>query len=101
MLFRSSERGFRLLDDDFLTKCFEGDAASIELVLRKVGFKGAGRSYPGICGESAEPFGEAGYPGYRQYRGETECGSTALCSDLGGQMFMMMRDRHSASILLL
>ena len=27
-------RGFRLLDDDFLTKCFEGDTASIELVLR-------------------------------------------------------------------
>ena len=26
-------RGFRLLDDDFLTKCFEGDTASIELVL--------------------------------------------------------------------
>ncbi len=24
-------RGFRLLDDDFLTKCFEGDTASIEL----------------------------------------------------------------------
>ncbi len=29
-------RGFRLLDDDFLTKCFEGDKASIELVLRIV-----------------------------------------------------------------
>ena len=29
-------RGFRLLDDDFLTKCFEGDTASIELVLRIV-----------------------------------------------------------------
>ena len=27
-------RGFRLLDDDFLTKCFEGNTASIELVLR-------------------------------------------------------------------
>ena len=27
-------RGFRLLDDDFLTKCFEGDTASIELVLQ-------------------------------------------------------------------
>ena len=25
-------RGFRLLDDDFLTKCFEGDTARIELV---------------------------------------------------------------------
>ncbi len=23
-------RGFRLLDDDFLTKCFEGDTAIIE-----------------------------------------------------------------------
>ncbi len=29
-------RGFRLLDDDFLTKCFEGDTASIELILRIV-----------------------------------------------------------------
>ena len=29
-------RGFRLLDDDFLTKCFDGDTASIELVLRIV-----------------------------------------------------------------
>ena len=29
-------RGFRLLDDDFLTKCFEEDTASIELVLRIV-----------------------------------------------------------------
>ena len=29
-------RGFRLLDDDFLTKCFEGDTASIELELRIV-----------------------------------------------------------------
>ena len=29
-------RGFRLLDDDFLTKCFEQDTASIELVLRIV-----------------------------------------------------------------
>lgn len=29
-------RGFRLLDDNFLTKCFEGDTASIELVLRIV-----------------------------------------------------------------
>ena len=27
-------RGFRLLDDDFLTKCFDGATASIELVLR-------------------------------------------------------------------
>lgn len=29
-------RGFRLLDDDFLTKCFEGNPACIELVLRIV-----------------------------------------------------------------
>ena len=29
-------RGFRLLDDDFLTKCFERDMASIELVLQIV-----------------------------------------------------------------
>ncbi len=29
-------RGFRLLDDDFLTKCFEGDTASVELVLQIV-----------------------------------------------------------------
>ena len=29
-------RGFRLLDDDFLTKCFGGDTASIELVLQIV-----------------------------------------------------------------
>jgi len=29
-------RGFRLLDDDFLTKCFDGDTASIELVLQIV-----------------------------------------------------------------
>ncbi len=29
-------KGFRLLDDDFLTKCFEGDTASIELVLQIV-----------------------------------------------------------------
>lgn len=29
-------RGFRLLDDDFLTKCFEGDTASIGLVLQIV-----------------------------------------------------------------
>ena len=27
-------RGFRLLDDDFLTKCFEEDTKSIELVLQ-------------------------------------------------------------------
>lgn len=27
-------RGFRLLDDDFMTKCFEGDTACIQLVLR-------------------------------------------------------------------
>ena len=27
-------RGFRLLDDDFLTKCFEGDTASIERYCR-------------------------------------------------------------------
>lgn len=27
-------RGFRLLDDDFLTKCFDGNTACIELVLR-------------------------------------------------------------------
>ena len=26
-------RGFRLMDDDFLTKCFEGDTACIELLL--------------------------------------------------------------------
>lgn len=29
-------RGFRLLDDDFLTKCFEGDPRYIQLVLRIV-----------------------------------------------------------------
>lgn len=29
-------QGFRLLDDDFLTKCFEGDPACIQLVLRIV-----------------------------------------------------------------
>ena len=29
-------RGFRLLDDDFLTKCFEGNPSCIELVLRIV-----------------------------------------------------------------
>ncbi len=29
-------RNFRLLDDDFLTKCFEGNTASIELVLQIV-----------------------------------------------------------------
>lgn len=29
-------RGFRLLDDDFLTKCFEGDSECIELVLQIV-----------------------------------------------------------------
>lgn len=29
-------RGFRLMDDDFLTKCFEGDTACIQLVLRIV-----------------------------------------------------------------
>lgn len=29
-------QGFRLLDDDFLTKCFEGDLACIQLVLRIV-----------------------------------------------------------------
>ena len=45
---------------------------------QKAGFKGAGCSHPGICGEPAEPFGEAGYPGYGQHRGKTECGSTAL-----------------------
>ena len=27
-------KGFRLMDDDFLTKCFEGDTACIQLVLR-------------------------------------------------------------------
>ena len=48
-------RGFRLLDDDFLTKCFEGDTASIELVLQivleKPDLKGSsrvmvGKKYP-------------------------------------------------------
>lgn len=29
-------RNFRLIDDDFLTKCFDGDTASVELVLRIV-----------------------------------------------------------------
>ncbi len=29
-------RDFRLLDDDFFTKCFERDTASIELVLQIV-----------------------------------------------------------------
>lgn len=29
-------RGFRLLDDDFMTKCFEGNPESIELVLQIV-----------------------------------------------------------------
>ncbi|NBJ88516.1 PD-(D/E)XK nuclease family transposase [Acutalibacter sp. 1XD8-36] len=29
-------RGFRLLDDDFMTKCFEGETACVELVLRIV-----------------------------------------------------------------
>lgn len=29
-------RGFRLMDDDFLTKCFEGNTESIELVLKIV-----------------------------------------------------------------
>ena len=29
-------KGFRLLDDDFLTKCFEEDTASIEMVLQIV-----------------------------------------------------------------
>lgn len=29
-------KGFRLMDDDFLTKCFEGETACIELVLRIV-----------------------------------------------------------------
>ena len=29
-------RGFRLLDDDFLTKCFEGNTKYIQLVLRIV-----------------------------------------------------------------
>ena len=27
-------RGFRLLDDDFLTKCFEGETASIDWYCR-------------------------------------------------------------------
>ena len=29
-------RGFRLLDDDFLTKCFEGNTECIQLVLQIV-----------------------------------------------------------------
>lgn len=29
-------RGFRLLDDDFMTKCFDGNPESIELVLQIV-----------------------------------------------------------------
>lgn len=29
-------RGFRLLDDDFMTKCFEGNKEATELVLRIV-----------------------------------------------------------------
>lgn len=29
-------KGFRLMDDDFLTKCFEGETACVELVLRIV-----------------------------------------------------------------
>ena len=29
-------RGFRLLDDDFFTKCFEGDTECIELILQIV-----------------------------------------------------------------
>lgn len=44
----------------------------------KTGFKGVGRSYSGICGESAELFGEAGYSGYGQHRSKTERRSTAL-----------------------
>ncbi len=44
----------------------------------KAGSKGAGRPHPGICGEPAEPFGEAGYFGHGQCRGKNERGSTAL-----------------------
>ena len=44
----------------------------------KAGSKGAGCPHPGVCGEPAEPFGKAGYPGYGQHGGKTECGSTAL-----------------------
>lgn len=29
-------RGFRLLDDDFMTKCFEENTEAVELVLRIV-----------------------------------------------------------------
>ena len=29
-------RGFRLLDDDFLTKCFDGDPKYIQFVLRTI-----------------------------------------------------------------
>ena len=74
-------RGFRLLDDDFLTKCFEGDTASIELVLRiileKQDLKVVDVHTLGICGEFTEPFSEIGYSGYRQHRSKTECGSAA------------------------
>ena len=44
----------------------------------KAGSQGAGRPHPGICGEPAGPFSEAGYPGYGQHRCKTECGGTAL-----------------------
>ena len=75
-------RGFRLLDDDFLTKCFEGDTASIELVLQIV-LEKLDLKLLDVC---TQVFMEnllsrsvrLDYSGYGQHRGKTECGSTAL-----------------------
>ena len=53
-------RGFRLLDDDFFTKCFEGDTECIELILQIVLAKGCRCPYTGICGEFIEPFCKVG-----------------------------------------
>ena len=52
-------RGFRLMDDDLLTKCFEGNTECIELVLRIVldmpDLKVLDVRTQSICGKSAEP----------------------------------------------
>ena len=51
-------REFRLLDDDFLTKCFEGNTASVELVLQIILDKPDLKVLDVICGESVESLSE-------------------------------------------
>ena len=74
-------KDFRLLDDDFLTKCFEGDTKYIQLVLRIVmempDFEVVG-SDTGVCGKFDQPLCAAGCPGNRQRRAQDKRGNSAI-----------------------